>query len=225
MRFFAKINPFSLFVLISAAMTLQSCAFIAGKDDQEIPAGQPLNLRFVESLKNQESLRGESYREVVTASPTAASLQRPGSVYADQFRVYVTDIAMPARVFIFDRTDRTVRALNVPPPSSTAEGKLLAPSGIAVDVSSKIFVSDAQQGRVFGYDRNGKLLMVLGRPQAIASQTTISVLGSPSALATNNANNRIYVVDSAGQQVRVFNTLGIHLFEGRRFRIPGSGRP
>src|SRR5574337_673277 len=163
MRFFAKISVLSPVVLISAAITLQSCAFIAGKDDQVAPPGPFLNLRFVETLRSRESLRGESYREVVNTPPAPASLLRPGSVYADQFRVYVTDIALPARVLIFDRTDRTVTTLNIPVSGSTAEGKLLAPSGIAVDVSTKIFVSDAQQGKVFGYDRNGKLLMVLGK--------------------------------------------------------------
>ncbi len=218
MRLFSRIKVYPLIVLIFAAITLQACSFIAGKEDRDLSAVPLLNLRFVETLKNQESLRGESYREL-NATSSATSLQRPASVYADQFRVYVTDAAVTARIFIFNRSEGTVSILNLASSSVPGEEKQVTPSAVAVDISNKIFVSDARQGRVFEYDRNGKLLMVLGRPLAIASQTSISHLGSPSALAVNNANNRIYVADSGGQQVSVFNTMGLHLFD-----IGKSGR-
>lgn len=202
-----------------AVVCMSGCAVIAGKEDADRTVLPQLNINFVETLRNQESLRGESYRDVTDGAGSAGLLQRPGSVYADQFRVYVTDTA-PARVIIFDRGDRTASALNITPPPSSTEGKLLAPSGIAVDGTGVIFVSDAQQGRVFGYDRNGTLLMVLGRAQVMTSSRAATMsrnglgdLSSPAGLAADNARNRLYVADKHAQQVKVFTTMGEHLFD------------
>jgi DNA-binding beta-propeller fold protein YncE len=198
-----------------AFLMVTGCAFIAGRDDAPSPAGGPeLRLLFVETLRNEASLRGESLRELANATDPATTLQRPNSVFADAFRVYVTDTypykptgpgaVTSARVFVFDRGERTVRVLD-----STKDVRLLAPSSIAVDATGVIFVSDSQQGRVFGYDRNGGLLIEIGRAGDFSF---------PSGLAVDNAGNRLYVADSHARLIKVYTNTGTWLTD-----MGGSG--
>ena len=185
-------------------LSVTGCTFLAGKEDSGAPGldAQHLRLNYVETLRNQASLRGEGFRDVVYTSGTPTSLQRPNSVFADAFRVYVTDQTQPPRVFIFDRGDRTASILAVPVPP--AEGKLLNPLGIAVDIGNVIYVADAQQGKVFGYDRNGALLLVFGKTGDLAY---------PTGIAIDKRRNRIYIADSHAHLIRAFTMLGDRLFD------------
>jgi DNA-binding beta-propeller fold protein YncE len=211
-------------IMIIAAMSLllaaSGCSLIAGRDDGGNSVDLPFRLNFIESLRNQNSLRGESLREFTGGSTaTAPALQRPSSVYADQFRVYVTDSASPAGVFVFERGDATVTALT----SDSGDGKLLAPGGIAVDAAGVIYVSDGPQGRVLGFDRRGTLLYVLGRAQGLTSHRGLGDLVMPAGLAVDHLRNRLYVADTQAQQVKVFTTMGIHLFDmGNRGSAAGD---
>ncbi len=192
------------------AMSSAGCAFIAGKDDSGA-AGQDakhIRLNYVETLRNQASLRGEGFRDVVHTAGTPTTLLQPNSVFADAFRVYVTDQTLPPRVFIFDRGDRTASILAIPVPP--ADGKLLNPLGIAVDVGNVIYVADAQQGRVFGYDRNGALLLSFGKTGDLAY---------PMGIAIDKRRNRIYIADSHAHLVKTFTMLGDRLFD-----IGGDGK-
>lgn len=190
-----------------------SCAFIAGTEEEGVRRAPALNLRYVESLRSQESLRGNSWKEPQFGTAPATSLQQPTSVFADDFRVYVTDRYLSStispRVFVFDRGDRTATVLVTPAPP--AEGKLLAPVSIAVDSVNVIYVADSQQGMVFGYDRNGKPLMVIGRA---------GELGKPTALAVDQTRERIYAADAAGHRINVLNGIGAVLFT-----IGNTGNP
>jgi sugar lactone lactonase YvrE len=207
-------------LMIGAVSAILSggCAFIAGEKEGE-PSGDRLTFNYIETLRNQDSLRGESYRELSNGAHPAVSLQRPGSVYADQFRVYVVDNTTPPRLFVFDRGERTATILNITSPPS-AEGNLLAPSGIVLAAGTTLFVSDAQLGRVFGYDLKGALVMVLGRGQVLSPHAGLGDLLSPSGLAVDDKRNRLYVSDMHAQQVKVFDPMGRHLFD-----IGNTGRP
>ena len=193
---------FIMIMLIS--MSSASCAFIAGKDDSGAPGqdDKHIRLHYVETLRNQASLRGEGFRDVVHSVGTPTTLQRPNSVFADAFRVYVTDQTQPPRVFIFDRGDRTASILAVPFPP--AEGKLLNPLSIAVDIGNVIYVADAQQGKVFGYDRNGVLLLVFGKAGDLAY---------PTGIAIDKRRNRICIADSHAHLVKAFTMMGVRIFE------------
>jgi|PlaIllAssembly_1097288.scaffolds.fasta_scaffold66045_2 DNA-binding beta-propeller fold protein YncE len=194
----------SLIAVLIAAVTCTGCAIIAGQDDAGLPGQDEKNIRlnYVETLRNQASLRGESFRDVDYSAGTPTTLQQPNSVYADAFRVYVTDQAQPARVFIFDRGDRTASILAIPAPP--ADGKLLNPTGITVDSGNVILVADAQQGRVFGYDRNGTLLLTFGKWGDLAY---------PMAIAIDKRRNRIYIADSHVHLVKAFTLLGDRVFD------------
>lgn len=206
------------FLLLAGSLAASGCGLILGESNAGLESEPPLAIQFVESLRNQESLRGESYREQIPGTTSSTALQRPSAVFADEYRVYVTDIYLnppaisSARVFVFDRASATASVLNISSFSGRSEGKLLAPSGIAVDHGTVIFVSDSQLGKVFGYDRNGAVLKILGRPQAY-SLNGYGDLASPKGLAIDTKRGRIYVADS--QAVKAFNTSGEYVFEIR----------
>lgn len=203
---------------MAGIIAVSGCGLILGEPDTGLETGPPLTIGFVESLRNQESLRGESYREQLSGLTSSGSLQRPSAVYADQYRVYVTDIYLhpptisSARIFVFDRSSAAVSVLNINSFSGRNEGKLLAPTGIVVDQGTVIFVSDSQLGKVFGYDRNGMVLTALGHSLASA-QSGYGDLSSPVGLALDRKRSRIYVADS--QAVKAFNTAGAYAFEIR----------
>ena len=190
-------------------LTASGCALIAGTDDgQGLSAG--LQMRFVETLRNQESLSGEGRREnIILSSPTTSSLQRPNSVFADDFKVYVTDrFGSSGRVFVFDRGARTVTILDA------AKGvNLLAPSGIVVDAAGIIFVADAQQGRVFGYDLQGRNLYTIGKKGELLF---------PAGLAIDKKQNKLYVADAHAHVVKVFDTMGMFLYDVGMSSGPGE---
>ncbi len=207
------------------------CSMIVGKDDTPVQKG--LTLRFVETLRNEASLRGESLKEASYNTDRATTLQQPNSVFADAFRVYVTDTANIvsattstfARVFVFDRGERTVAIFDgtQPPPADTIgidKGTLIAPGGITVDAAGTLWVSDSQQGKVFGYTRNGRLLSIIGK---------FGELARPVGLAADYHRNRLYIADAHAQLVKVFSTDGARLFEigasgkaGEDSKFPGA---
>lgn len=196
-------------LLLLLAVQLSGCSTIAGGDAalfHDAAAGP--RLVFEETLKSSESLQGQGLRENVRPADPAESLRRPVAVYADAFRVYVTDghqssSSQAARVFIFDRGDRRLTILGDGVPAADAV-KLIAPSGIAVDAAGVLFVADARQGRVFGYDRNGALLMEFGKRGEFSS---------PAGLAIDRDRNLLYVADAHARQVKVFTTLGTPVVE------------
>lgn len=188
--------------LALSLLMLSGCAMIAGKEDSSDLMQQSVMPRFVESLRSEQSLRGEGWKEPQHGTPPATFLQQPNSVFADAFRVYVTDTYMSSsvtspRVIVFDRGERTMKVLAIPVPP--AEGKLIAPAAVAVDPANVIFVADSQQGMVFGYDLKGTLFTVLGRAGDV---------GKPVALAVDHARGRLYVADASGRRVKVFSILG-----------------
>jgi len=194
-------------VLMGFLVIATSCAVILGKDEPLPQFG--FSFRFVETLRNEASLRGEGLKEVARNTDRATTLQQPNSVFADALGVYVTD-SSPARIFVFDRGNRKVSILEGTPPPAQDAVILLAPGCIVVDSAGTMFVSDAQQGRVFGYAKNGAVLFNIGRT---------GDLGLPTGLAVDNQRNRLYVADTHSHKIKVFNTIGTQLPD-----IGSSGR-
>jgi DNA-binding beta-propeller fold protein YncE len=205
-------------LLALVAMGITGCSVLLGPET--VAPQQGFSFRPVETLRNEASLRGESLKEVALNTDRATTLQQPNSVYADDFRVYVVD-RTPGRIFVFDRGARKTIILDGTPPPPEDEVQLLAPASITVNALGTMFVSDTQQGKVFGFDRNGKLIMVIGK---------LGELGTPAGLAIDQRRNRLYVADTSAHQVKVFSTTGDRLFEdglpsgGRPFEIGASGK-
>lgn len=194
-------------ISLAAVLALFSgCRFIMGSDK---PSESGIRLVFVETLRNAASLFGGAFKEIENSTNPADTLQRPNAVYADQFRVYVVDAylytpsspgaAPGARIFVFERGERTVKILD-----SSSGMRLISPTGIAVDGANIIFVTDSQTGKVFGYDKSGTPVLELGKAGEFAS---------PIGIAVDRFRNRIYIADSRGRKVWAYTTTGGRLFE------------
>lgn len=105
-------------------------------------------------------------------------------------RVYVTDSGQ-GMVFVLDLDQKRVgfigRGLQV---------RLRVPIGITVDGKDRVWVADAVGQHVYGFDTEGNVLMVLGKTD---------VMVNPTAVAVDDARNRLYVVDSKQHTVLVYD--------------------
>jgi len=113
---------------------------------------------------------------------------RPYGVYADTERVYVTD---PGRhiVHIFDMNER--RYLQI---REVGDEEVVSPIGISSDTNGDIFLSDSVLKRVMVFDRNGRYLRDIGRPD---------IFLRPAGIAIDP--DRVYVVDTHAHHVVVFD--------------------
>ncbi|MDA8100266.1 MAG: hypothetical protein M0042_11655 [Nitrospiraceae bacterium] len=200
-------NPIRPLFLVAALIAgCSACSLVAGQAEGVSPSSPPaVHLSYTETLKDQESLRSQRFSSGTDYSTDPAiSLQRPSSVFADAFRVYVVDQNPAPRVFVFNRNERTAAPLNIP--AAPTEGKLLNPTGIAVDASNVIYVADGPQGKVFGFDRTGTLVLVFGKA---------GMFVYPSAVAVDRHRDRVYIADSQDHLVKAFSGSGQLLFELR----------
>ena len=114
-----------------------------------------------------------------------------GIAVAPDGRLYVADTAA-RRVFAFDPDSKTVSFVG-----ENGGGHLTKPIGVAVDDRGTVFVADGTLKRVFGYGPKGELLIAIGHDGELAS---------PSGLAVDRVNKRVYVADATKHQVLSYST-------------------
>jgi DNA-binding beta-propeller fold protein YncE len=121
-------------------------------------------------------------------------LKRPQSGTVDaEGRVLVTDVSNHA-VFVFDPAHGKLTLWR-----GAGQGmKFITPIGIAVGAGGQILVADAELGRVFRLDRDGKPLGSFGK----------DLLIRPTGLARDAQRGRIYVADTHGHDIKVFDDNG-----------------
>ena len=195
-----KLIPFLVSCAL-AVLSVSGCNFILGPPDDGTspgPLSGPVRVRYVETLRNQASLAGEPYMQSGVASRPTSSIQRPTSIAADLFRVYVADQAQFPRLAVFDRSARTLTIYSAPTPTAFGE-RFVDLSSVAVTASGNIFLADAQQGKVFGLDRAGNLLLTIGKAGNLAY---------PTGLAVDSGRNRLYVVDKHAHAVHIYSMTG-----------------
>lgn len=121
-------------------------------------------------------------------------LQRPQTGMVDSAgRVYVTDVSRQG-IFVFDQLAGNLQVWD------RAEGnhKFVAPIGIVSGPRDQILVADAELGRVFRLDREGKPLGSFGE----------DLLKRPTGLARDAERGLIYVADTYAHDVKVFDDEG-----------------
>lgn len=194
--------------VLLVAVGVSGCASGPGYPSGHPDPFSPVRVRYLETLRNQESLISDRYGQFTGSLPAATSLQRPMAVTADTFRVYVTDRAPEPRLLVFDRGERTLRIISSPTPTAIVNERFLDPSGVAISEGGDLFIAEPQQGKVFGMDRNGSLIFTIGKQGDLAY---------PAALAVDYRRQRLYVADKHAQVIRVYTTLGDWLYDiGRR---------
>lgn len=121
-------------------------------------------------------------------------LKRPQSGTVDaEGRIYVTDIANHA-VFVFDQAAGNLLVWK----QSEERRNFVTPIGIAIGAGGQLLVADADLGRVFRLDRDGKPIGSFGK----------DVLTRPTGLARDAQRGRIYVADTHAHDVKVFDDDG-----------------
>lgn len=121
-------------------------------------------------------------------------LKRPQSGMVDaEGRIYVTDIASHA-VYVFDKTAGKLEVWT----QAQDNGGFVTPIGIAEGATGQILVADAELGRVFRLDRDGKPLGSFGK----------DILKRPTGLVRDSQHGRIYVADTHAHDVKVFDDEG-----------------
>ncbi len=105
-------------------------------------------------------------------------------------KVYAVDTGSDA-VFIMDEKSREVTFLG-----NKARGRLIGPVAVAFDSNGTVYVSDAKQKVIQGYDKEGRLKYVLGGRL---------VFTYPTGIAINKKLNRLYVVDTKLHHFKAFD--------------------
>jgi DNA-binding beta-propeller fold protein YncE len=125
------------------------------------------------------------------------SLKRPQSGTVDASgRVLVTDVSNHA-VFVFDQAAGKLLVWEMAQPTR----RFVTPVGIAVGEGGQILVADAELGEVFRLDEQGKPLGSFGK----------GLLQRPTGLARDAQQGRIYVADTHGHDIKVFDDAGVLL--------------
>jgi DNA-binding beta-propeller fold protein YncE len=191
-----------IFFIFTFSLTLAclSCAPPVVKEVKLIypsPPEEP-KIVYLTSYKGESDFKKKGFLEAILGEAIfSTDLQKPYGVTAYGDKMYVTD-TQSAVVFVFDLKEQKVTFMG-----HKDLGKLALPAGVAVSSDGIIFVSDAKQKRVFGYDANGNLKIALGKKDEFKN---------PGGIAINNDIGRLYIVDSYGHMVHVYSTKGDPLF-------------
>ncbi len=122
-----------------------------------------------------------------------------GKVYGALFR--------PPAVVVFDDKEQRVTYLGTSGP-----GRLSLPTGIALGDDGIVYAADATEKKIQVYTNEGV------HKRSIGSKND---LNNPAGIAVNNKLQRLYIVDSRDNKVKVYSLQGEKLFE---FGGPGAGK-
>jgi DNA-binding beta-propeller fold protein YncE len=138
------------------------------------------------------------------AKPAAVPREQKGlgptDVLVSADRVYVTDLNQNC-VRVYDKAKREL-LFKIPVDSKDPAAKLFAPTNLAMDADSCLYVSDFAGFCVKKYDADGKYLRSFGR-----SGDRPGEFARPKGVAVDR-DGRVYVVDAAAQVIQVFDAQG-----------------
>ncbi|HET9821909.1 MAG TPA: 6-bladed beta-propeller [Burkholderiaceae bacterium] len=135
-------------------------------------------------------------------------LQRPSALIGDDAgRLYVADISRQA-VFVFDEKAGELLLWE----QADARRRFVAPAGVAL-APGRVFVSDAELGAVFALDAQGAPRGTIGAGR----------LARPTGVVHDAATGRLFVADTYGHDIKVFDDAGALLATiGQRGSAPGE---
>ncbi len=122
-------------------------------------------------------------------SPLGLAFDRDGNLYVSEVSAH--------RVVVLDPGGQVVTTFGR---AGQGAGELMFPNGLAVDGQGRVFVADSNNARVQIFDRQGGYVGQLGADE------TQGALGL--AFGLDIAGERLFVVDTAAQTVRVYDVAG-----------------
>ncbi len=141
--------------------------------------------------------------------PSASKIIKPYGVGLSNGKVYVADPPSNA-VFVIDKKTREVDFLG-----TGMVGRLSNPISLAFDANKTVYVSDARQKAIHGYNKEGKHVFALGGRLEFTH---------PTGIAVDKKLNRLYVVDTKAHHIKVYDIkTKEHLFTiGKRGNVDGE---
>jgi len=157
-------------------------------------------IRFVRSIATPRDLGIEKsfFRRILNKITGGDEWRfvRPSGVAARNGVVYVADPGAHSLWILDPAENRTTRVHQV------GDTELISPVALAVRADGAVFVADSVTAEVLLLDRKGRSLGL----------AVHAGLQRPVGLAYDDRNARLYVADSAGQRVVVYNARGDKLF-------------
>lgn len=200
-----------------ACLFIAACAATGPRQAEvEIPVfpSPPEQPRFVyeRSLRSSADVETESresvFERLITgARRTGIGLGKPFGVTVHRGRVYVSD-TLKREVLVFDVAAGRFLEIGIEAP-----GELIKPMGIDVDRDGNLYVCDASLRQVLVYDRDGRYLRRLGRPENF---------DRPAGLAVDPAGERVFVVDTGGVESSRHRVVVLDARSGAQIRTIAS---
>ncbi len=194
-----------LFSLLSACASKPQLPRILWPAPPEEPKLEWMGVYYND--ENFPSTSGERSLKVLERGPEFFIFKSPFDIASNgRGLVYLTDLHH-RKVFVFDFNRRGVSSL-------FRNQQITAPTGIAVDSQGTLYISDANDGKVWISSPAGIISKVIDSPDQ---------LSRPSYLGLDEQRQRIYVSDTALHQVVAFDFNGTYLFSiGEQGRAEGQ---
>lgn len=208
-----KTSAFALLVLVPLQAAPAGSPAVPKEDAWvwPLPPERP-RVRHITTLITPEDLgakKGFFARlwEFIAGKDTADRIISPHGVVSDgNGKVYVADWGS-GRIHFFDFDKKKYDNF-----SKTKAGNLSSVIGVALDPDGRVYATDSVLRRVFVFEK-GKNTRVIGD----------DALLRPTGVAINKQERLLYVVDTAGHRVDVFDLAGKRLFSfGKRGSGPGE---
>ncbi len=215
----------SRLVLVSAAVVLGMLPTGALPAAARTPKPQPQQvpellleggrkLEFERSFSDQRDVKTKKgfwtrLLDVVAGEPDYHSLIRPYSVVTDSHnRIIITDPGASG-IHIFDFKQQKYKFVS----HLGGHDPLKSPQCVAVDSDDNFYVTGSESGKIFVFDRDGKLRRVIGslkggegffkRPTGIAVDSAAGLI-----YVTDTLRNKIYVLNMQGSVLRTIGKTG-----------------
>jgi DNA-binding beta-propeller fold protein YncE len=148
--------------------------------------------KYVTDYGRKSVLVFDNRNKLVRTYGKEGELARPLDVAVFEDSVFVSDFDLQ-KIVVFDKnTGRAVRSIGG---RENDEAQIFRPTHIALDEKGNLFVTDAFNFRVEQFDASGNFVRIIGSAGDFAR---------PKGIAVDN-EDRLYVVDTAFENVQVFN--------------------
>lgn len=178
------------------------------------PSPDEPRVRFVRAIAGKKDLAGKGssawgrfWKMITGAEQEGLALMRPYGLWAQGGRIFVADTE-GASVVILDLDKKTVGRVG-----AGAQERLTSPIAVAVDASSRVFVTDSSVNLVKAYSPEGKILWQAGAlggtGGALKKPTGIALGRDGEVLVADTGNSRIVTLSAeTGAFVREFGKNG-----------------